>query len=115
MVTKQPTLATIDKKIDALANSVDTKVDSLAKNIDKKIDALTKSVDTKIGSLTKIVENLAISTKKGFDEVNGRIDGVETRLTEVEKTTTRIENGLSNRLERAEDNIVLIKNHVGIH
>lgn len=103
MAPKQPTLATIDKKIDALAKSVDT-----------KFDALTKSVDTKIGSLTKIVESLAISTKKGFDEVNGRIDGVETRLTEVEKTTTRIENGLNNRLERVEDSVRLLKTHAGI-
>ncbi|KKW10566.1 MAG: hypothetical protein UY50_C0031G0024 [Parcubacteria group bacterium GW2011_GWA2_49_9] len=91
--------------------------------IDKKIDALAKSVDSKIGSLTKIVENLAIATKKGFDDtatkvelraVEERIDGVEVRLTEVEKSTGRIERGLNNRLDRVEDTVLVLKTHAGV-
>jgi len=82
--------------------------------IEKKIDALSKSVGTKISALTEVVENLAISTKKQFDNVDRRFDAVEERLDTLEKTSTRIENGLHNRLERAEDNIAILKTHAGI-
>jgi len=119
MASKQPTLATIDKKIDALAKGVDLKIDALAKSVDKRFDAVAENIE----ALTKTVENLAIATKKGFDDtvtkkelgkVTERLDAVETRLEEVEKTTSRIENNLTNRMERVEDTVQVLKTHVGV-
>lgn len=82
-----------------------------------------KTLGKKVNALAKSVDKLAIAVKKGFDEtatkvqvgiLEERLDGVKVRLDTVEKTTTRIENGLNNRLDRAEDNIVLLKAHAGI-
>ena len=64
------------------------------------------------------VEKLAMMVKGGFDEVIQKMDKgfteVHERLDKADGRLMRIELGYGTRLERAEDNIRLIKTKIGM-
>ena len=66
------------------------------------------------------IEKLAVMIAKGFavvatrDEMNQRFEQVNERLDRADGRLMRIELGYGTRLERAEDNIRLIKAKIGM-
>ena len=69
-------------------------------------------------STNQLIEELALSVKKGFDEVHEKVDtgleGVQKELKEVNSRLTKIENGHVGRIERLEDDMARVKVKVGI-
>lgn len=75
-------------------------------------------------SLAKNIDDLAIITKKGFDDVNSRFgevnsrfdgvnsrfDGVEERLTDLENGQEQIRNIIFKEMERLDEHGIRIKN-----
>ncbi len=77
-----------------------------------KVGALTSTVT----DLVTTVENLAISTKRGFDSTATKEDmdagfkEVNARLDRIESTVT----GHGNRIDRVVDDVRLVKTKVGM-
>ena len=84
---KKVTLQTLDKKIGTLGQTLDKKIDTLGQTLDKKIDTLGQTLDKKIDTLVTIVDGLAVSTKKGFDEVKGEVREFKEDMTDFSKKT----------------------------
>lgn len=55
--------------------------------LDKKIDGLGASLDKKIDTLITTVDGLAVSTKKGFDEVKADIAEFKSEVSEFKGKT----------------------------
>lgn len=84
------------------------------KSTNQLIEDLTKVVHKGLAESHREIEGLAVSVKKGFDEVHGELGEIHSELREVNTRLTKIENGHIGRIERLEDDMSRVKVKVGI-
>ncbi len=68
-------------------------------------------------TVEELIESLAVMTQKGFDEVSGRLDGVEGGMKEVVKRLDRIEYGMvshERRISILEDKMQIVSTKLGL-
>lgn len=97
-----------------MRNTLEKRIDNLSKVV---VDGFKRS-EKRFNDLEKGLNDLAIATKKGFDEVHRKFEDVDRRFAEV---NSRLDNlqmhsmGHSSRLDIVEDKIRIINTRLGLN
>jgi tetrahydromethanopterin S-methyltransferase subunit G len=87
----------------------------MSEDYDKKLETTVAEVASSVKRIESLVENLATSTKNGFDEINVRMDKFETRMDKFDVRMDKFDARLDHIEAKVEDIDLRLVSQISYH